>query len=68
MSILDDLAKAARAIPGAKTYADAVRTAASAPTAALDAAQNAVQRAYTALPESTRAAVQQVASEVRNAK
>ena len=48
--------------------ADAVRTAASAPTAALDAAQNAVQRAYTALPESTRAAVQQVASEVRNAK
>lgn len=66
MSILDKLASAARAIPGAVTYADAVRTAAHTPTAALDAAQNAVQRAYAALPESARAAVQQVASEVRN--
>lgn len=66
MSILDKLASAARAIPGAETYADAVRTAAHTPTSALDAAQHAVQRAYSKLSDSTRAAVQQAATEVRN--
>ena len=66
MSILDKLANAARAIPGAENYADAVKAAAHTPTARLDAAQNAVQNAYSKLSDSTRAAVQQVASEVRN--